>query len=264
MWPASKAIPKELFPVGRMPTILHLIGEFAAAGIRRVIVVAAPKQTGFFDALFDRAVAAPARMADDPLSREFDRILDEVEITVMPQRGTYGNAMPLITAAPFVKDEPCVYAFGDDLVFGENATQGLLDAYRRRRRPVLAAQAVEPAKKSSFGIVETQVEDGALAVTRLIEKPGPSETASNLAAFGRYLVTPDLLESLLAVRPGKDGEVWFVDAVIQQLKDGKPIYACPLTTGQWLTVGDPEGYRRAVLAAAGMDSILASAPGVVA
>ena len=65
-------------------------------------------------------------------------------------------------------------------------------------------------------------------------EPGPGDDAQSL------------LESLLAVRPGKDGEVWFVDAVIQQLKDGKPIYAYPLTTGQWLTVGDPEGYRRAV------------------
>jgi UTP--glucose-1-phosphate uridylyltransferase len=114
---------------------------------------------------------------------------------------------------------------------------------------VLGAQEVEPAKRSSFGILECEEDDGVLYIKRLVEKPAPGVTESNLASFGRYLVTPDLLETLLTIRPGKDGEVWFVDGVIQQIGAGKKICARALSTGKWYTVGDPQSYASAVRAA---------------
>jgi len=249
MWPASKVIPKELFPLGKLPAIVHLVSELAAAGIRNVILVVSEQSLSLIRALFDPSIAPPSKSKTDPLTQAFEALLATTKITVVPQKGTYGNATPLITVADQL-DGPCIYAFGDDVVFGENATRGLKDTYAVAGRPVLAVQRVSPSRISSFGIIEGHNENGILFVDRLIEKPSPQETTSTLASFGRYVVTEDLLETLLRIRPGREGEVWFVDGIIEQLKQGQTVCAFPLTKGTWYTVGDPVGYAQAVAAAA--------------
>jgi UTP--glucose-1-phosphate uridylyltransferase len=248
MWPASKVIPKELFPLGRLPVIMHLVAEFVSAGLSRIVLVATAQNTEMMRALFDRSVAPPPKLAQDPIAKGFDSLLARAEIVIIQQAGAYGNATPLVSAAEYVGNEPCIYAFGDDVVLGENITKGLIGVFHRTGRPVLACQQVEPRRKSSFGILECENDGNALLVTRLIEKPLPSETASSLASFGRYLVTPDLLQTLLTIPPGRDNELWFVDGVIQQIHEGCKIYAFPLTEGSWYTVGDPDSYARAVAA----------------
>ncbi len=250
MWPASKVVPKELFPLGRVPAIVHLFGEFAAAGIRSIVLVVADQCIRLIDGLLDRSILPPERVAGDAVVRDFDALLARVRFTVIRQSGPYGNAMPLILASDLVGTRPCVYAFGDDIVLGENITEGLLETYKETGRPVLAAQEVDERVKSAYGIVEGREEGNVYRVTRLIEKPDPGMTDSRLAAFGRYLVTPDLMDEMRRSAPGRDNEVWFVDAVVRQLEAGQAVYARPLTRGTWYTVGNPESYAKAVVAAA--------------
>jgi UTP--glucose-1-phosphate uridylyltransferase len=249
MWPASKVIPKELFPLGKAPAIVHLIWEFADAGIRRVILVVSQQAKGLMEALVDRSIEPPTKLLNDPVVQRFQKLLSEVEITIAVQAGNYGNATPLIQSAALVGSEPCIYAFGDDVVFGENASQGLIDVYGRTGYPVLAVQQIPLSKQGQFGIVECHVDNGIQYVSRMLEKPRPHETTSLLAAYGRYLVTPELMQKLLAVTAGKDNEVWFVDGVIRRLQEGQPVCAVPLSTGKWYTVGDPVSYAEAVSAA---------------
>jgi len=253
MWPASKVVPKELFPLGKAPAIVQLIWELADAGIRRVILVVSQQALPLMEALFDRLIPPPPKLLDDPVVQRFQKMLSEVEITLEVQAGNYGNATPLLQSADLVGNEPCIYAFGDDVVFGENATEGLIDVFNQTGYPVLAVQQVPMSKQGQFGIVECRSENGIQYVTRLLEKPRKKETASDLAAYGRYLVTPELMHALRGVTPGKDGEVWFVDAVIRRLQHGKPVCAVSLSTGRWYTVGDLINYAEAVAAASAQE-----------
>src|SRR5206468_12853300 len=116
--PASKVIPKELFPLGKLPAIVHLVSELASAGIRNVILVVSEQGLPFMRALFDPSITAPPKLASDPEAQAFEALLSTTNITVVVQKGTYGNATPLITVADQL-DGPCIYAFGDDVVFGE-------------------------------------------------------------------------------------------------------------------------------------------------
>ena len=260
MWPASKVMPKELFPLGKLPAIAHVVSEFVEAGLSRIILVVAEQNMGLMKGLFDPSVRPPEKMADDPVVRHFESLMERAELEMIPQWGNYGNAMPLVLAADLVGDEPCVYAFGDDIVFGENAARNLLGIYRQTRCPVMAAQEVEPARKSAYGIAETYVERGIHYIRRIIEKPAPGVTDSNLATFGRYLVTPDLMRQLRETPPGKDGEIWFVDGVIREMAAGGRVCVSPLTTGVWYTVGDPKNYADAVKAATESESSPARQP----
>ena len=249
MWPASKTVPKELFPLGRVPAIIHLVWEFVEVGVSRIVIVVSPQASSLMREMFDPSLRPPEKIENDPLVRRFLDTLATTEFVFIDQTGSYGNGTPLRLAANQVGNFPCIYAFGDDIVFGENVSRGLLNTFKLTGCPVLAAQQVEEFRKSQFGIIECDEVDGIHYVTRLIEKPQVSETPSSLAAFGRYLVTPDLLDILRGTVPGRDGEVWFVDSVIQRIQKGGRVCAFPLSAGKWYTVGDPTSYARAVMAA---------------
>ena len=53
MWPASKVVPKELFPIGKLPVITHVVAEMIDAGLNQVVVVSAAHNSGFMKDLFD-------------------------------------------------------------------------------------------------------------------------------------------------------------------------------------------------------------------
>lgn len=249
MWPSSKVFPKELFPLGRIPVIVHLVWELAAAGIENVTIVAAPHNSGLIADLFDPTKTPPEKLLADPIIKRFQESLGRCSISIIEQTGNYGNGTPLRLAIERFGKQPCIYAFGDDIVIGENATRGLISVYEHTGHPVLGVQEVPAERTSSFGILECERCNGFDFVTRILEKPAPGETASTLASFGRYLVTPPVLELLCQTMPGRDGEIWFIDSINAHLRNRGRACAFRPTKGSWYTVGDPKGYAEAVKAA---------------
>ena len=248
MWPASKVVPKELFPLGRLPAIAHLALEFLEAGIRRMVIVGTDHSSALLKAVFDPSVEPPANARKFEEVQRFQAALSELEFEFVMQSGPYGNGTPLRSALEVLGGQPCIYAFGDDVVIGENITTGLIKTFEQTSCPVLAVQPVERSRVHALGIVECTEEGGVSYVSRLVEKPRSEETTSNLAAFGRYFVTKELAELSLSTTTGKDGELWFVDSVIRHMDAGNRVCACPMQTGKWYTVGDPAGYLQAVQA----------------
>src|SRR5208337_2132329 len=78
MWPASKAVPKELFPLGRIPVMVHLLLALFDAGIRRVILVVGKQTLPTIEVLHDTSVSPPAKSADDPLVQQYQAMLTEM------------------------------------------------------------------------------------------------------------------------------------------------------------------------------------------
>ncbi len=249
MWPASKVCPKELFPLGKVPVIAHLVAEFLEAGIETITIVVGPHNAQLVRDVFDASKQPPPKMLGDPVVSKFQKNISLARISIIEQHGNYGNGTPLRLLAETMENEPCIYAFGDDVVIGENASLGLIDVYGKTGHSVLCAQEVSSTKKSSFGILECEERNGVQFVNRLIEKPKEGETASSLASFGRYLVTPPLLRTLDRLKPGRDGEVWFTDAVVEFISAGGQVCAFVPSIGEWFTVGDPASYAAAVGAA---------------
>lgn len=249
MWPASKVFPKELFPLGRIPVLVHVIQEMVAAGIRKIVIVVRPDGSNTIQMMLDRTIPPPDNARGDAVVREFDELLAAASFSFVPQSGRYGNGTPLLDGLPSTDGGPLVYAFADDIVIGENASAGLIRTFERTRHPVLAAQQVPDRDVSKFGILEYTSRDGADYVTRFVEKPAPGQTTSRFASLGRYLVTRDVVDALEQTPPGRDGELWLSDAFGALLHRGSPIAVHRLTTGQWYTVGNPDGYADAVAAA---------------
>jgi UTP--glucose-1-phosphate uridylyltransferase len=72
---------------------------------------------------------------------------------------------------------------------------------------------------SRYGVVDGhEVSDGVWRVSGLVEKPPVNEAPSRLAIFGRYLLTPKVMELLPGVRPGRGEEIQLTDALVALLE----------------------------------------------
>jgi UTP--glucose-1-phosphate uridylyltransferase len=263
MWPASKIIPKELFPLGKVPAIAHVVWEMIDAGIDDIrIIIRKGEPPAIAELLDPRRGAPPESVKNDPVVQRFEQMIAAASFTFIEQNGPYGNGTPLLNGTEGMA-EPCVFAFADDVVFGENPVAGMVSLFERTGNPVLAVQEVAPEEVKKFGILDTSTEDGVDVVKRFVEKPGPGETTSRLASLGRYVVTPELVDVLRSTPTGKGGELWLADAFIHLLKAGRGLNAFRLTSGQWHTVGTPEGYVRAAVAAMEFESLAPAAPRAV-
>ncbi len=79
----------------------------------------------------------------------------------------------------------------------------------------------------------------------LVEKPKPSEAPSNLAIIGRYVLTPDIFDSVQSIDPGSGGEIQLTDAMRHLLRS-RPIYACRFE-GTRYDAGDKLGFLKATV-----------------
>ena len=259
MWPASKVIPKELFPLGKVPAIAHVVWEMIDAGIDDIrIVIRKGEPPAIAELLDPKRGSAPDSVKHDPVVQRFEQMVATGSFTFIEQDGPYGNGTPLLNGTAGL-DEPCLFAFADDVVFGENPVAGMVSLFERTGNPILAVQEVAQDEVKKFGILDTVTEHGLDIVRRFVEKPGPGETSSRLASLGRYLVTPELVQILRSTPTGKGGELWLADAFIHLLAAGRTLNAFRLTSGQWHTVGTPEGYVRAAVAAMEFESLAPSA-----
>ena len=256
MWPASKVFPKELFPLGRFPSIAYVVAELVEAGIHDIVIIVRDDNAAAVQTLLDPRIAPPESIRDVPAVRRFHEMLEACRFTFIPQSGPYGNGTPLLNGFEAARADACIFAFADDLILGENVSRGLLSTYARTKAPVLSAQTVPESQMSKFGIIDTVQRDGATYVAKFVEKPKPADTASRLASVGRYLVTRDLVDVLSSTKLGRGGELWLSDAFVQLMARGRDIAVYPITTGQWFTVGTPEGYRDSLLAAMQLEQLV--------
>jgi UTP--glucose-1-phosphate uridylyltransferase len=96
-----------------------------------------------------------------------------------------------------------------------------------------------------FGIAECASTNDGLRVLRLLEKPGPGETDSDLAVFGRYLVTPEVVDVLARCdRQGK-AELQLTDGLAGLIGPPNGVWALEFSD-DFYDCGTPAEYARSV------------------
>jgi UTP--glucose-1-phosphate uridylyltransferase len=118
---------------------------------------------------------------------------------------------------------------------------------------VIAVMPVPYEETSRFGVIAGQkVEDGAddsevYKIDALVEKPSPEDAPSNLAVFGRYLLTPRVMELLADAKPTVGGEIQLTDALDALLKE-EEMYALVIDPTAGYDTGTPESWLAANIA----------------
>jgi UTP--glucose-1-phosphate uridylyltransferase len=255
--PASKAIPKEMFPIAGIPLLQYHVEDLVAAGITEIIVVVRG-ETGVIQRHFAPAPDLEAHLSAQGkkgLLEEVQRISSLADIVFVPQPEKlangrplpYGNASPALAARSWLTPgEPFYYMFGDDIIIADTpVTQQILDAFERRQpAAVVAIQPVSDEETHLYGCVELKP-GSEYEMVRIVEKPAPGTAPSNLVQAGHFIFTPELFEILDTLQTGQGGELWLTDAV-DGLAKRSTVVAQPIE-GQWMAAGDPLRHLKACI-----------------
>jgi len=247
--PAVKTMPKEMLPVVDKPIIQYIVEEMVEAGIEDIIIVTSWDKRAVEDH-FDTTFELEEHLKKQGKLEMLDnirRISSMANFTYVRQKGPYGNGTPCLNVRSLIGDEPFVYAYGDDLVQSRSSfTKQLIDRYNKEGGGViLGCQKTPKEQLSRYGVVDLKKTSG--EVEGVVEKPDPGTEPSDLVAFGRYILEPEIPEILAKQKLGKDNELWLVDAIHTYINNGGKAYAEAVKDGFWYTTGDPLNYLKAVL-----------------
>ena len=245
--PVTRSVPKNMLPVWDRPSIHLTVEEAVRAGIEHVIFVLAHGQEAighYFDRLPELEQALESRGAVDML-RHMVEISEMAEISCVYQERQLGPGHAVLSARAAVGDEPFAVLFPDDLIFSAAPTiAGMMDLFAERRSIVIAVAEASDETIPAKGIVDARrVDDRVLEIVGLVEKPALEDAPSNLGIVGRYVLPPEVFDTLDSTRPSAGGEIWLTDAIAALLTTGKGYaYRFP---GVHFDVGTPEGLLRA-------------------
>lgn len=228
--PATKAQPKEMLSVVDKPVIQYIVEEAVSAGIEEIIFVTAVGKRAIEDH-FDRNFELEYRLKQKQKNKELKEISDLNKLAnfaFVRQKEPLGDGHAVLAAVPFVNaNEPVAVLFGDDIIESSKpAIAQLMEVFKTRSAPVVGIQEVPKKEISKYGVISGEkLNNSTWKIEGFVEKPHPREAPSNLAAVGRYVITPEIFEILKKEKPGRDGEIRLANAFATYLKK-KSMYGC--------------------------------------
>ncbi len=249
--PATKAIPKEMLTIVDRPTIQYIVEEAVASGIEQVIFVTSAGKSAIenhfdYDFHLDSVLKEKKKIA---LGEELNNISNLIDLISVRQKKPLGLGHAIWTARHVVGDEPFMVMLGDDLVLSKTpCAKQMLDLFDEVQESIVAVQRVPEDQTFQYGIVEGETIDRERThkVSRMIEKPAPGTTDSDMAIIGRYILMPEIFDLLEKTTPGHGGEIQLTDA-LQALGKKREMYAYEFN-GTRFDAGDKMGYLKAIIA----------------
>lgn len=243
--PVTKVQPKEMLPLIDKPIIQYLVEELVASGIKEIIMVTRAGQhtlEDHFDSspALENILEANGKIEHLKIVRQIPRLANFIYLR-QTKDYPYGNGTPLLVAAPLLeKNEPFVYLFGDDVVKSKIPATKQLSRVWFRYKPAAVLGVQEVPWKEIYKYASIKYKKNSKIpnqVEGVLEKLPPNKAPSNMAQFGRFILTWKVIEILKKQKLGKGGELWLADA-LNILAKKEVVIAQPIK-GTWLTTGDP-------------------------
>jgi len=233
--PATKAQAKEMLPIVTKPLIQYGVEEAAAAGMTDIAIVTGRNKRAIedhFDLTYELEHEISGSHREVNLSGIRD-IIARCTFSFTRQRQMRGLGDAILTGETLIGKQPFGVILADDLCINDDAANGktgdgimaqMVQVYAKYRCSIVAVEEVPRQEVNRYGIVAGQaIDDNHMMIHSMVEKPEADVAPSNLAIIGRYILTPDIFETLRHTEPGKGGEVQITDALQQQAKQGMVI-----------------------------------------
>lgn len=251
--PETKAMPKEMLPIVDKPVIQYVVEEAVSSGVKQIIIVTGATKRAIedhFDAPNAELVKSLEAAGKFDQVRELKKISEMADFIYVRQKGPYGNGTPILSAESVVGKEPFAVLWGDEFIYSEPARLSqMIEVYRRYGGVVISGVRI-PKKEnlSRYGIADVEKVDGKVfRIKAIVEKPDPENAPSNLATHGAYLLPSEIFQALKEIKPGKNGEIWLVDAINLLREQGVPVYGVEIENGKYYDTGNKTEYLKTVV-----------------
>ncbi|MGE3623862.1 MAG: glucose-1-phosphate thymidylyltransferase RfbA [Bdellovibrionales bacterium] len=215
LYPATKAISKQLMPVHDKPMIYYPLATIMLAGIRDILIISTPR--------------------DLPLFRDLlgDGEQWGIRLSYAEQSEPRGLAEAFIIGQSFIGRDPVAMILGDNLYYG----QGLPQILSAASKSITGARVFgyRVANPSRYGVIGF---DDAGKPASLIEKP--QQPQSRWAVTGLYFYDNDVVNIARSLTPSRRGELEITD-VNRVYLDRKRLDVVKLGRGYaWFDTGTHE------------------------
>jgi UTP--glucose-1-phosphate uridylyltransferase len=219
--PASKAIPKELLPIGDTPTLQLVIDEALGAGIDHIVVVSSRNKPAI-EAYFAPAPELLATLEASGKAELAERVRSigvDWRATIVYQDEPRGLGHAVGCAREAIGDQPFAVLLPDELMGDSSLLAHMNGLCASTDGSVVALKEVPHTEVSRYGVIAPTGPvdaDGVVPIGDLVEKPPVDEAPSDLIIIGRYVLTPDVFDEIAAGRIGALGEIQLTDALRAQ------------------------------------------------
>ena len=248
--PATKAVPKEMLPILTKPLMQYGVEEALSAGITNMAIVTGRGKRAIEDH-FDNAYELESQLSGTSKEiylKDIKEIIKKSTFTYVRQKQMLGLGHAILTGEPLIGNEPFAVVLADDLCDcdEDGVISQMIEVYNQYQCSVIAIEEVPMNQTHKYGIIAGNLIDNSndtYRVTDMVEKPEEESAPSNMAIIGRYILTPDIFNTLKNMEPDKNGEIQITDALLVQAKQSKVI--AYKFKGRRFDCGGIEGYIQA-------------------
>lgn len=246
--PATKAVPKEMFPIFNKPALMYQMQELYNAGIKRVCLIISKQKDSvkaFFkhDKKLEESLKNLGRL--DFLT-ELNEIIDNMEVSFVYQGKRNGTAGALSYAEKWAQNKPFAVLYGDDLFMAKKSvTAQLCEVFEKTGKSVTAVKQLPIELVPRYSSVKTgkKLLKNSFEVLDIIEKPKNPPT--NLISFARYVLSPEIFSLIKDLPKHTNGEQYIPDALAIMAKDGK-LATCEVD-GTYYDCGNKLEYTKCII-----------------
>jgi len=251
--PASKAVPKVLFPVIDKPIIQIIVEEIVKAGVTDITFVLSPftqeirKHFEIFPAL-NNLLAKFNKEKELAVLKQIENMA-KFSFCMQEQGARHGAGIAIRSARELIGNQPFLLLFADEFYLADPPwiTQ-LLDAYNQYQGSILGCIRSDAGDRYGF-VTGDNTDEKIVKVKDLIEKPGIGKTPSNLASMSGMIFEPEIFDSLKEadreLEPGK--ELYHTYGIKKMLQKGLPFYAVEYQNYRYFDTGDKFGYLKSLV-----------------
>jgi len=250
--PASKAVPKVLFPVIDKPIIQIIVEEVIKAGIVDITFVVSPllpEIRRHFEP-FPELNELLVKFGKEKELKELKRIETMADFSFCFQKpGRYGTGNAILSARELIGNQPFLMLFSDEFYLADPPwIVQLAKAYRELQGSILGCIRSDAGDRYGF-VVGDNANEKIVKVRDLIEKPGIGKTPSNLASMSGMIFEPEIFDCFIEadkeLAPGR--ELYQTYGVKKMLQKGRPFYAVEYQNYRYFDTGDRLGYLKAMV-----------------
>ena len=249
--PATKAIPKEMFPIIDTPSLQLIVQECVDSGITDILfIISEHKQCikNHFQENFVLEKFLSQNNKQDIID-QLKPIHTMANYHFATQYIANGTGNAILLAKEFVNNEPFVVLYGDDLMYTgdkDPVSKQLIDAYEKTGKLIIGCQNVSKEAATKYGVVKPGETNGRFTeVKGFVEKPPIDKIPSTLVSLGRYVLTPDIFDIIEKTKESPNGEKYVTDA-IEVIANTKGAYAYDFEARRY-DIGDKNGFIEATI-----------------
>ncbi|MCL5104509.1 MAG: sugar phosphate nucleotidyltransferase [Armatimonadetes bacterium] len=213
LYPLTKAIPKELIPLGRKPVLQHVVEEAVDCGITDILFVISEDKTA--------------------IRSHFGDSMNGVRFDYTFQHEQKGLADAINCGREWVGNDAFAVSLGDSTIETDQRIlpfKRVLDVYERTgAKGVIVVQKTPRDEVGRYGIVKPKSGVGeSFEIDGLVEKPRPEDAPSDYAIAGRYAFDAIVFDYIRRTPPGANGELQITDSIDLMLQDGHEVWCVAL------------------------------------